>query len=1306
MKHYVCHSVTLFIIFCSSIAMGQNLKKEIHQQYSPPVTPEFQWKLHHPESDHILPIISLISETSIAGTVRGLEEFGTRHSSQANRFSIANWIANQFRGGGITDVVLDSFQMNNAWQVNIIATIPGMINPEKEIIIGAHYDSRSNNDLNAPGADDNASGTAAVIEMARVMMKAGYKPNVTVRFAAFAAEEAGMVGSDHYAAQAADDERHIILMQNYDMIGHRLSSQTDRNVDIIWYPGAEKEARLDSTLKRLYTTLTPIMSTNYRSQSDSWPFFTNGYKAVFNIESDLSPYYHTTNDLSTKIDFSYATEIIKSSMALLLTVDDGELTAYKNVSGIPDLLPFGRVNIGYPETLSVTMKNISSADPLTITSMTINHPSVSMVPVNIAIPKDTIGTFRIICAPTSAENITATLLILSNDPSAPQKTVTITAAAQIGASIAVAPDSLFQSLYSGHSATRTFTIQNTGGSDLSYAITMLSDVPKFSTSAVAAAPKIIQKETDPESFKNTKMTGSPSLRPDETRGVAISKAEVAVSASPVGLFYENFESAALQNWEKGSTIGTREITSETAAKGLFSYHYSNAVSGEHYNGISRTFLPEIRPKSISFYIQSATNDLAGGYFILTDESGAECIWFYASYNGAYYVNNDIQGDNSYQYKALEWNKIELSNIDWENSVFDYSVNGKIVKEKISMRNAHPNASLGTLQLYNYDATEVWFDAIDIGGKGEWVFYDSPAGTISPGTQKEITVTFSPRNLVGGEYNAAMSITCDDPANPRITIPIKMLVTDAPTLSADTTLLDFGEIFLGDSSTLQLTIQNTGSQDLLIFNATVQSSHFRSTPPYASIDPGEEEVFTITLFPDSVKNYSGTLLLKSNDIVTEFTTITLRGKGVEPPVLSLSDDTLQVAVDQGTAVTHQLTIHNNGKSDLRLTITGGSSSTNRALQFNGSTSYVECQNTPSVNSTESLTIEAWIYPFDWNGNRRILQKGYNDNQYRLLAEWGRFVFDVNGVVGGRLETPLPSTNQWHHCAGVFNFQKNTLQLYFDGVKVNERSNVSGHMATTSDKLFIGTKHPSSTQGDFFHGIIDEVRLWNIARDSASIRKFMNVPLDGTESGLMAYWQFEEGSGSIARDKTVNANHGTLFESTAWSETAPPMLPGWLFVSPSSGTCAPGTSIQIECTFDATEKDTGLYSSAIIVQSNDPLRKSIVIPVQLKVAHTTGVNSVSGIPLEFALFQNYPNPFNPSTTIRYAIPAAGTNARSSHRVILKIFDLLGREIETLVDEEQTAGWKEVQWNAAGNASGIYVYRIQASNYTNVKKMIILK
>jgi hypothetical protein len=102
--------------------------------------------------------------------------------------------------------------------------------------------------------------------------------------------------------------------------------------------------------------------------------------------------------------------------------------------------------------------------------------------------------------------------------------------------------------------------------------------------------------------------------------------------------------------------------------------------------------------------------------------------------------------------------------------------------------------------------------------------------------------------------------------------------------------------------------------------------------------------------------------------------------------------------------------------------------------------------------------------------------------------------------------------------------------------------------------------------------------------------------------------------------------------------------------------------------------------------------------------TEVESQNGeIPVNYSLSQNYPNPFNPITKIQYSIP-------QSSRVVIKVFDILGSEIETLVNEEKPAGIYELNWNAVSAAgglpSGVYFYQLRAGDYTSVKKMLLIK
>ncbi|HEY6626032.1 MAG TPA: T9SS type A sorting domain-containing protein [Ignavibacteriaceae bacterium] len=101
-----------------------------------------------------------------------------------------------------------------------------------------------------------------------------------------------------------------------------------------------------------------------------------------------------------------------------------------------------------------------------------------------------------------------------------------------------------------------------------------------------------------------------------------------------------------------------------------------------------------------------------------------------------------------------------------------------------------------------------------------------------------------------------------------------------------------------------------------------------------------------------------------------------------------------------------------------------------------------------------------------------------------------------------------------------------------------------------------------------------------------------------------------------------------------------------------------------------------------------------------------------PVEFNLSQNYPNPFNPSTKIKYSIPTRPVSSpmvkgrTKEGFVTLKVYDILGNEIETLVDEEKPAGTYEVTWYAGNLPSGVYFYQLKAAEFVSTKKLVLMK
>jgi len=117
-----------------------------------------------------------------------------------------------------------------------------------------------------------------------------------------------------------------------------------------------------------------------------------------------------------------------------------------------------------------------------------------------------------------------------------------------------------------------------------------------------------------------------------------------------------------------------------------------------------------------------------------------------------------------------------------------------------------------------------------------------------------------------------------------------------------------------------------------------------------------------------------------------------------------------------------------------------------------------------------------------------------------------------------------------------------------------------------------------------------------------------------------------------------------------------------------------------------------TAVVFDPNNDIVLKTATLSVGLN-------NTSSIIPSRFAVYQNYPNPFNPTTNIKFEIP-------KNTFVTLKVYDVVGKEVATLINEERNAGSYNVDWNASFYPSGVYFYSFKAGNFTETKRMLLIK
>ena len=150
-------------------------------------------------------------------------------------------------------------------------------------------------------------------------------------------------------------------------------------------------------------------------------------------------------------------------------------------------------------------------------------------------------------------------------------------------------------------------------------------------------------------------------------------------------------------------------------------------------------------------------------------------------------------------------------------------------------------------------------------------------------------------------------------------------------------------------------------------------------------------------------------------------------------------------------------------------------------------------------------------------------------------------------------------------------------------------------------------------------------------------------------------------------------------------------GGVFVSTNNGT-------------NWTQVNDGLENSSVhsLAVSNTDLFAGIsggVWKIPLSKTITSVKNNYNDLPTEFTISQNYPNPFNPSTRIDYNLP-------TDEKVVIKVYNILGKEIAELVNEQQAAGRYSVQFDGSSLSSGVYFYSISAGKYHQTRKIILLK
>lgn len=284
-------------------------------------------------------IINQVNSTKLKDSIDVLSSFNTRHTKSVYIENVTYWLENELQSACSTSVYFHNFtqidQGSSYYLKNIICNKDNSASPydnsDHLILIIAHYDSRmqdiNQSNARAPGADDDASGVAAVLELARILTQVNLKNNI--QFVLFSGEEQGQWGSTVYAKHLQANDTRFNTVVNLDMIGYpphglnKITVEYDQGNKITTNDIYSKNiAHFIENIASEYTNLETSLHT--LGKTDLIPFEATG-NIVIGLHdggSELNPNYHNVSDTLSTLDIEYLASVTKLALATILNLDE------------------------------------------------------------------------------------------------------------------------------------------------------------------------------------------------------------------------------------------------------------------------------------------------------------------------------------------------------------------------------------------------------------------------------------------------------------------------------------------------------------------------------------------------------------------------------------------------------------------------------------------------------------------------------------------------------------------------------------------------------------------------------------------------------------------------------------------------------------------------------------------------------------------------------------------------------------------------------------------------------------------------
>ncbi|MBK8807413.1 MAG: choice-of-anchor D domain-containing protein [Bacteroidales bacterium] len=509
---------------------------------------------------------------------------------------------------------------------------------------------------------------------------------------------------------------------------------------------------------------------------------------------------------------------------------------------------------------------------------------------------------------------------------------------------------------------------------------------------------------------------------------------------------------------------------------------------------------------------------------------------------------------------------------------------------------------------NYAAEYSYTDTILIINKGiadlefslknsvPWLSFKTESGVVKQSDTAIVEINISTYDLIAQPYSGNFTLITNDPEKPTISFSVDIKVSGQPELVAD----DFhqlGEVIIDQVVYSTYIIKNTGADTLKISELAMQATGFEITNAVLPIiiPPKKQDTLNFTFAPTEVKSYSAVLAITSNDLSQSPYNVAITGEGLPvPPEIYIASDTLIFETSDGETLTKNFSVGNRGGQDLVYEI-GNATNSGKAITLDGVKDYVSVIINNSIAPKDEITIEAWIKPTEIKNTYSVVSKEGSTQSFNLKLINGKLSLFINGKQI-LTSSAIIKLNELQHIAA--SYDGFYASLFYNGTKISEAQLT---ISPNTENVRIGR----SFGGEFFKGTIDEVRIWNVARNDQAIEKYKNIKVSTNSANLVLYFDFETIANNVFIDNSLYKNKGTIYGNVLNSNSTV-SLNSFFSFNPLVGSVLGDENQDIEVTCNSELIPEGTYYAFGKITSNDKSDSVVFKPIKLIHTGTVAVN----------------------------------------------------------------------------------------------------